>query len=66
VFLAEIQLTKNNFFKKVNTFSKDHGIGIHMIAGDFNETLKEIDRRSNSSTIVTIFVVYLSSATHLR
>jgi hypothetical protein len=30
-------------------FLKDHGIGIHMIAGDFNETLKEIDRRSNSS-----------------
>ena len=40
---------KNNFFKKVNTFLKDHGIGIPMIAGDFNETLKEIDRRSNSS-----------------
>ena len=41
--------TKNNFFKKVSTFLKDHGIRIPMIAGDFNGTLKEIDRRSNSS-----------------
>ena len=47
--LVCLYATKNNFFKKVNTFLKDHGIGIPMIAGDFNETLKETDRRSNSS-----------------
>ena len=49
LYAPNCKTTKNNFFKKVNTFLKDHGIGIPMIAGDFNETLKEIDRRSNSS-----------------
>ena len=49
LYAPNCKTTKNNFFKKVNTFLKDHRIGIPMIAGDFNETLKEIDRRSNSS-----------------
>jgi exonuclease III len=49
LYAPNCKTTTNNFFKKVNTFLKDHGIGIPMIAGDFNEALKEIDRRSNSS-----------------
>ena len=49
LYAPNCKTTKNNFFIKGNTFLKDHGIGIPMIAADFNETLKEIDRRSNSS-----------------
>jgi hypothetical protein len=42
--LVCLYATKNNFFKKVNTFLKDHGIGIPMIAGDFNE-ITPVDSR---------------------
>jgi exonuclease III len=49
LYAPNCKTTKNNFFKKVNTFLKDHGIGIPVIVWDLKETLKEIDRRSNSS-----------------
>jgi len=49
LYAPNCKTTKYNFFKKVNTFLKDNGIRIPMITGNFNEKLKEIDRRSNSS-----------------
>ena len=32
VYAANCKTTKNNFFQKVNTFLKDYGIGIPLIA----------------------------------
>ena len=33
------------FFKKVSDKIQEHGIGIPILGGDFNETLKIIDRK---------------------
>lgn len=40
---------RKSFFKKVDLFVKENGIGIPIIGGDFNETLKNIDRISPSN-----------------
>ena len=34
------------FFKKVSNFCKEHGTGVLVVGGDFNEIMQEIDRRS--------------------
>ena len=34
------------FFKKVSNFCKEHGTGILVVGGDFNEIMQDIDRRS--------------------
>jgi hypothetical protein len=34
------------FFFKVSIFLKEHGTGIQIVGGDFNETLLPIDRKS--------------------
>jgi hypothetical protein len=34
------------FFKNVSRFLKEHGTGIPIVGGDFNETLMTIDRKS--------------------
>ena len=34
------------FFKKVSNFCKEHGTGILVVGGDYNEKMQDIDRRS--------------------
>ena len=34
------------FFKKVSNFCKEHGTGVLVVGGDFNEIMQDIDRRS--------------------
>jgi hypothetical protein len=36
------------FFLNVSKFLKEHGTGIPIVGGDFNETLMPIDRKSKS------------------
>ena len=51
IYAPNCKTARNVFFKKVDKMIKEHGIGISIIAGDFNDTLKTLDRKSQSTML---------------
>jgi exonuclease III len=47
IYTPNSKTLRNMFFKKVSNFCKEHGTGILVVGGDFNEIMQDIDRRSN-------------------
>ena len=50
IYAPNSRTLRNTFFKKVNTFVKEKCTGILILGGDFNESLKNIDRKSSSNS----------------
>ena len=46
IYAPNCRTLRNVFFKNVSRFLKEHGTGIPIVGGDFNETLMPIDRKS--------------------
>ena len=46
LYAPNCKTSRNAFFKKVNSMLKEHGIGIPILGGDFNDNFKSIDRKS--------------------
>ena len=46
LYAPNYRTDRKSFFKKVNNFIKENSIGITLVAGDFNEALKTLDRKS--------------------
>ena len=40
----------NIFLKKANSYLKEYGNGIPIFGGDFNDTLKPVDRKTTRSS----------------
>ena len=51
IYAPNCRTARNSFFKKVSEKLKEYGIGIPIVGGDFNETLKQIDRKGSFSNI---------------
>jgi exonuclease III len=49
IYAPNCRSSRNSFFKKVTDKIQEHGIGIPIVGGDFNETLKSIDRKTSRS-----------------
>ena len=49
IYAPNCRSSRNSFFKKVSDKIQEHGIGIPIVGGDFNETLKVIDRKTSRS-----------------
>lgn len=49
LYAPNCKSSRNIFFKKVDSMLKEHGIGIPIVAGDFNECFKNLDRKSSRS-----------------
>ena len=47
LYAPNCRTNRNTFFKKVNKMLTEHGIGIPILGGDFNDNLKPIDRKSS-------------------
>ena len=48
IYAPNCKSNRNIFFKKVNNTLKEQGIGITIMGGDFNDTMKAIDRKKYS------------------
>jgi exonuclease III len=46
IYAPNSKTLRNMFFKKVSNFCKEHGTGILVVGGDFNEIMQDIDRIS--------------------
>ena len=51
IYAPNCKTSRNSFFKKVNDNLKEQGTGILIVGGDFNETLKPIDRKGSGSNL---------------
>ena len=49
IYAPNCRSSRNSFFKKVSDKIQEHGISIPIVGGDFNETLKVIDRKTSRS-----------------
>jgi len=49
IYAPNCRSSSNSFFKKVSDKIQEHGIGIPIGGGDFNETIKSIDRKTSRS-----------------
>ena len=46
IYAPNSKILRNMFYKKVSNFCKEHGTGILVVEGDFNEIMQDIDRRN--------------------
>ena len=49
IYAPNCRSSRSSFFKMVSDKIQEHGIGIPIIGGDFNETFKSIDRKTSRS-----------------
>ena len=50
LYAPNYQKSCNIFFKKVNSYLNEYGNGIPILEGDFNDTLKPVDRKTTRSS----------------
>ena len=48
LYAPNCKTARNTFFKKVSNFIKEYGTGIPILGGDFNEIMRNIDRKTSS------------------